>query len=102
MEKFDYRNLDALFHSRIRLAAVAALSKAGEMDFNDLKDVTGATAGNLTTHMRKLEDARYVDVEKSFQGRKPRTVYRLTDDGTRAFGVYVENLAAFIGADKEA
>lgn len=97
MEPLNYRDLDAMFHSRIRLAAVSALVKGGELDFNELKDLTGATAGNLATHLRKLEDAMYVAVEKEFRGRRPRTTYSMTAKGREAFGVYVESLAQFIG-----
>ena len=97
MDPLDFHNLDAVFHSRIRLAVVSALIKGGKLDFNELRDVTGATAGNLATHVRKLEDAEYVSVEKGFHGRRLRTTYALTERGRKAFGNYVENLASFIG-----
>lgn len=101
MEPLDYRNLDAIFHSRIRLAVVSALVKGGTLDFNELKSLIGATEGNLATHLRKLEDSEYVWMEKGFRGRRPRTTYTLTDSGRKGFESYVEVLASFLGVDQE-
>ena len=96
MEPLDYRNLDAVFHSRIRLAVVSALVRGGTLDFTELKRITGATEGNLAAHLRKLEDMRYVQMEKGFQGRRPRTTYTLSETGRAAFAAYVESLSAFV------
>jgi len=93
---FDYRSLDEIFHSRIRLAIVSVLVGAGEADFTSIRDAIGATDGNLTTHMRKLEDSGYVEARKGYVGRKPLTSYRLTESGRKAFSSYVENLARFL------
>jgi len=101
MEPLDYRNLDVIFHSRIRLAVISALVKGGTLDFNEIKALTGATEGNLATHLRKLEDAAYVLMEKGFRGRRPRTTYTLTDAGREGFLSYIESLASFIDTDKE-
>ena len=101
MEQLDYRNLDALFHSRIRLAVVSALARETTLDFGDLKKLTGATEGNLATHLRKLEDAGYVSMDKGFRGRRPRTTYTLTEDGREGFKSYVESLAGFISPLKD-
>ncbi len=99
MEPLDYRNLDAIFHSRIRLAVISALVKGGTLDFGEIKTLTGATEGNLATHLRKLEDADYVLMEKGFRGRRPLTTYTLTDSGREGFLSYIESLASFIDTD---
>ena len=96
MESLDYRNLDAVFHSRIRLAVVSALVRGGTLDFTELKGITGATEGNLATHLRKLENLAYVHMEKGFQGRRPRTTYTLSETGRAAFAAYVESLSRFV------
>ena len=96
MDSLDYRKLDSIFHSRIRLAVVAALVKAGTLDFSELKTLTGATEGNLATHLRKLEVSEYVLMEKGFRGRRPRTTYTITESGLRGFKKYVDALASFI------
>ena len=100
MESLDYRNLDAVFHSRIRLAVVSALVRGGTLDFTELKRITGATEGNLATHLRKLEDVAYVRMEKGFQGRRPRTTYTLSQTGRAAFAAYVESLSEFISPEQ--
>lgn len=92
----DYRSLDSLFHSRIRLAIVSALVKEKVLDFNALKKITAATEGNLSVHIRKLEEAEYLSVEKTFEGRKPKTNYTLTKEGRKAFGEYVSILESFL------
>ena len=96
MNEYNYKNISALFHSRIRLAAASMLYHDGGCDFNTLKSGTGATDGNLTTHMRKMEESAYVEVEKKFSGRKPVTIYRLTDDGRKAFEEYISRLERMI------
>lgn len=92
MSEFDYRQLDDLIHSRIRLAAVAILAAVDEAEFTYLRDRIGATDGNLGAHMRKLEDAGYVSVEKRFEARQPVTSYRLTKAGHEAFRRYVDRM----------
>lgn len=96
MSRYDYTRLDELLHSRIRLAAMAALAGVEEADFGWLKEHTGATDGNLSVHLRKLEEAGYLQSEKGFAGRRPRTGYRMTDAGRRAFRDYVEKLAGML------
>lgn len=92
MTEFDYQRLDELIHSRIRLAVMAILAAADDAEFTYLRDRTGATDGNLGAHLRKLEEAGYVEVEKRFVDRKPVTRYRLTTTGRKAFGEYVERM----------
>lgn len=94
--EFDYRNIDDAIHGRVRLAVMAYLSGADAADFNELKAKVGGTDGNLSVHLRKLEEAGYVDVEKTFQGRKPRTICRLTERGRSAWIAYIERLQTLL------
>ena len=88
--------LDRVIHERVRLAIVSALAASPSLTFNELKDLLGATDGNLSVHARRLEEAGYVSCEKGFSGRVPRTAYRLTAAGRRAFARYVDHLEALI------
>jgi DNA-binding MarR family transcriptional regulator len=93
-------DLDHLIHERMRLGIITALAPNDSLTFNELKDVLGTTDGNISVHARKLEEAGYVSCEKSFDGRKPRTEYRLTPSGRRAFEKYLNHLEALIHASK--
>lgn len=97
MSEFDYQQLDGVIHSRIRLAVMAILAAVDDAEFTYLRDRTGATDGNLGAHLRKLEEAGYVDVDKSFVDRKPVSRYRLTPTGRRAFREYVERMEELLG-----
>jgi DNA-binding MarR family transcriptional regulator len=97
-EGFDYRDIDDVIHGRVRLAAMAYLSGAGSADFNELKAKVGGTDGNLSVHLRKLEDAGYVRIEKTFADRKPRTVCHLTDAGREAWIAYIGRLQGLLAA----
>ena len=88
--------LDRLVHERIRLGIVSALAADGALSFNDLKKLLGTTDGNLSVHARKLEEAKYVECEKYFEGRLPRTVYRLTAAGRQALERYLDHMEALI------
>src|SRR5262245_1147195 len=88
------QRLDRLIHDRIRLAILAALAATDTMSFTDLKAVTGTTDGNLSVHARRLEEAGYVQCEKSFAGRTPRTDYRLSAVGRRALEKYLDHMDA--------
>ena len=92
--------LDRLIHERIRLGIVSALAVNDSLTFGDLKALLGTTDGNLSVHARKLEDARYVACTKSFEGRLPKTEYRLTAAGRRALERYLEHMEALIRATK--
>ncbi|HEX4439324.1 MAG TPA: transcriptional regulator [Thermoanaerobaculia bacterium] len=89
-------DLDRVIHERVRLAIVSALAASPSLTFNELKDLLGATDGNLSVHARRLEEAGYLSCEKGFEGRVPRTAYRLTPAGRRAFNRYVDHLEALI------
>jgi DNA-binding MarR family transcriptional regulator len=93
---FDYRAIDDILHSRIRLAVVSVLARCEEAEFTWVRDTVGATDGNLTTHCRKLEDAGYIAIDKRFVDRKPATFFRLTDTGRAALLEYARRLASFI------
>ena len=93
--------LDRLIHERIRLGIVSALAVSESMTFNDLKQLLKTTDGNLSVHARKLEDADYIACSKSFEGRLPRTEYRLTPAGRRALERYLDHMEALIRAMRE-
>ena len=94
-------NLDRLIHERTRLAIVSALAVNKSLTFNELKQLLRATDGNLSVHARKLEDAGYVACTKSFDGRMPKTEYRLTAAGRRALEKYLNHMEALIRATRE-
>ena len=90
--------LDRLIHERIRLGIVSALAVKESLSFNDLKKLLKTTDGNLSVHARKLEEAEYVICKKYFEGRLPRTVYRLTATGRRALERYLDHMESLIEA----
>jgi DNA-binding MarR family transcriptional regulator len=89
-------NLDRVIHERMRLAVVSALAVNPSLSFNELKRVLNTTDGNLSVHARKLEDAGYIQCDKFFQGRMPKTVYRLTDPGRAALERYLNHMEVLI------
>ena len=93
--------LDRLIHERMRLGIVSALAVNDTLTFNDLKRLMQTTDGNLSVHARKLEDAAYVTCTKSFEGRVPKTEYRLTPAGRRALERYLDHMEALIRATRE-
>jgi len=93
--------LDRLIHERMRLGIVSALAVNDTLTFNDLKRLMNTTDGNLSVHARKLEDAAYITCTKSFEGRVPRTEYRLTASGRRALERYLDHMEALIRATRE-
>lgn len=94
-------DLDRLIHERMRLGIVSALAVNDSLSFNDLKKLMKTTDGNLSVHARKLEEAHYVACTKSFEGRVPRTEYRLTAAGRRALERYLDHMEALIQATRE-
>lgn len=97
MTAFDIGKLDDVIHGRLRLGIMAYLAEAEVADFNELKALLGATQGNLSVHLRKLEDAGYIAIEKSFLGRKPLTRARVTPAGRKAFSEYLAAIAKLVG-----
>ena len=91
-----FRELDPLLHSQLRLAVVSLLVGLDEADFVYLKEKTEATAGNLSVQIDKLSQAGYIEVEKGFEGKRPRTVCRITAQGRTAFVEYVDALKDYI------
>lgn len=92
--------LDRLIHERIRLGIVSALAVNETLSFNELKHLMKTTDGNLSVHARKLEDAQYVTCTKSFDGRTPRTEYRLTVAGRKALERYLDHMESLIKATR--
>lgn len=88
--------LDPLLHSELRLAVMSILVGVEEADFVYIRTETGATAGNLSVQIDKLQKAGYIEVEKGFKGKMPRTVCRITDTGRKAFANYVEALREYL------
>jgi DNA-binding transcriptional ArsR family regulator len=93
--------LDRLLHDRMRLGIVSALAASESLSFTELKAALDATDGNLSVHARKLEDAGYVACTKGFDGRTPRTEYRLTAPGRRALDKYLDHMHAIIEAARK-
>lgn len=94
-------DLDNLIHERIRLGIVSALAAGESMTFNELKELLRTTDGNLSVHARRLEEADYISCNKSFDGRIPRTEYRLTPSGRRALEKYLAHMEALIDSSRE-
>lgn len=97
MTDFDYRQLDDIIHSRIRLAIMAVLVSVEQAEFTFLKEKVNTTDGNISVHLKKLEEAGYLSAHKRFVNRKPLSSYKLTAKGRRAFELYVERLESLIG-----
>jgi len=95
-------DLDRLIHERVRLGIVSALAVNRSLTFNELKAMLKTTDGNLSVHARKLEEADYIVCTKSFDGRLPKTEYRLTAAGRRALERYLNHMEALIRATREA
>jgi DNA-binding HxlR family transcriptional regulator len=96
------RALDRIIHERLRLGIVSALSVNETLTFRELKKILDTTDGNLSVHARKLEEAGYITCEKKFEGRLPRTEYKLTETGRTALGSYLSHMEALIRAMRNA
>jgi len=94
----DLPQLDRLIHERLRLGIVSALAASNTMTFSELKKLLDTTDGNLSIHARKLEDAGYVECTKSFDGRVPKTEYRITAPGRKALERYLNHMEALVKA----
>jgi len=93
--------LDPIIHVRVRLGIVSALAVEESLTFNELKERLDTSDGNLSVHARRLEEAGYVEIKKSFEGRIPRTDYRLTAAGRRALKGYLDHMEALIERVRE-
>lgn len=91
-----FKKLDPLLHSELRLAVMSVLVNLEEADFVYLREITHATAGNLSVQLDKLSDAGYISVEKTFEGKKPRTICRITPLGLNAFEAYFDALKSYL------
>jgi DNA-binding MarR family transcriptional regulator len=91
-----FQKLDPVIHEKARLRIMAALAPADSLTFKELRDLLEMTDGNLSVHMRTLEENRYVRVKKDFVDRRPRTTYALSAEGRRAFATYIEALEEII------
>jgi len=97
----DAPKIDRLVHERLRLGILSALSVNESLTFNELKKLLDTTDGNLSVHARKLEEAGYLSCQKGFEGRVPRTDYRLTTAGRRALERYLDHMEALIQAMRD-
>lgn len=96
MAAFDFETIDEVIHGRVRLGIMVYLADAEAADFNELKAALKLTQGNLSVHLRKLEEAGYIEIDKSFLGRRPLTRARLTSKGRAAFRGYLDAIATLI------
>jgi DNA-binding MarR family transcriptional regulator len=101
MTSDKFEPLDPAIHAQVRLAVLSILITARHADFNYLKRETGTTDGNLSTHLAKLEEAGYIQVRKSFQGKRPLTTCALTEKGKSAFARYLKALESYFPAGKK-
>lgn len=91
-----FKELDPLLHSELRLAVMSILITVESADFTFIKNQTGATPGNLSVQLDKLSQAGYIEIEKGFRGKMPRTTCRITPKGTEAFAGYVDALKGYL------
>jgi DNA-binding MarR family transcriptional regulator len=96
MDGFDIADVDEVIHGRVRLGVMAFLAGAKAAEFNVLKAKLGVTDGNLSVHLKKLEDAGYVAITKQFVGKKPQTTVTLTDPGRDAFLAYLDAMSRLV------
>ena len=94
----DIPQLDRLIHEKLRLGIVSALAASRALTFSNLKKLLDTTDGNLSVHARKLEEAGYISCEKSFEGRVPKTEYKLTSSGRKALERYLDHMEALVHA----
>lgn len=92
----DFKELDPILHSQLRLAIISLLISVTEAEFTFLKDKTGATAGNLSVQLNKLREAGYVEIVKQFKNNYPQTMCRISPAGIKAFEAYVQALRTYL------
>ncbi len=93
----EFKDLDPLLHSQLRLAVISMLVNQQEAEFTHIKEKTRSTAGNLSVQLNKLKEAGYIEVIKQFKENYPQTLCRITSKGTEAFENYVKNIKAYLG-----
>ncbi len=91
-----YKNLDPLLHSQLRLAIISMLVSTEKVEFTHIKEVTEAAAGNISIQIKKLHEAGYIKVEKTFKNNYPKTMLSITHKGAKAFETYVNDLKKYI------
>jgi len=96
----SFLNLDRVIHEQGRLAILSLLAAAAELSFTELRDTLKMTDGNLTTHLRTLQEAGYISVAKSYQNNRPLTTCAMTGSGRKAFAEYINQLEKFIRQTK--
>lgn len=96
----EFKELDPILHSQLRLAVMSLLISVKEAEFTFIKEKTNATAGNLSVQLNKLKEAGYIDVNKQFKDNYPLTTCRITSKGISAFEKYVSNLQSYLGKRK--
>ena len=96
----EFKELDPILHSQLRLAVVSLLISVKEAEFTFIKEKTNATAGNLSVQIQKLKEAGYIDVVKQFKDNYPQTICKITPAGVNAFEEYVKNLQSYLGITK--
>ena len=96
MSEFDYQQIDEIIHSRIRLAILSVLLSVEQAEFNFLKEKVNATDGNLSIHLKKLEEVGYITVKKEFVDRKPHSLYQMSTTGHKAFAAYIQKLESLL------
>jgi len=96
----EFKELDPILHSQLRLAVVSLLISVKEAEFTFIKEKTNATAGNLSVQINKLKDAGYIEVVKQFKDNYPQTTCKITPLGVNAFEEYVRNLQSYLGVNK--
>ena len=100
-QQFDYREIDSIIHAPVRLGIMSMLVSVGALDFNSISEQLELSDGNLSTHLRKLEESGYIECRKSFLNRKPRSTYRVLPKGRAAFERYVNILEKIALADRK-
>lgn len=95
-----YKDLDPILHSQLRLAIVSLLMAKSDVDFNQIKETTNATSGNISIQIKKLQDAGYIEVSKSFKNNYQNTSLKITKKGVKAFEDYIESLKQYLNPGK--
>ena len=96
----EFKDLDPILHSQLRLAVISLLISVKEAEFTFLKEKTNSTSGNLSVQLQKLKDAGYIEIIKQFKDNYPQTICRITAEGIKAFETYVNNLQSYLTIKK--